>query len=147
MTGVPCTFLSVLELCRMLAEAGTEHGVCEGRQEQAALTAEEEAGLAAAVAALHQHTALLEGQGVLQATAPNSCWLQPGSQRGVAGIGGPPTQSFVAWPQALLPAYLAGGQQQGATEHGSYEHWPAWQGPACTDACDAIQDADEGEPG
>lgn len=130
-------------------------------QQALLLSGAEAAGLDAAVAALRQHTAVLEEQGVLQAAAADG-WLQPD---GAGEAAGAPLQALpglgeganAAGEHATLPAYLqpeqaallgsGAGWQAGATDAAAarYQHWPqpAAAAAAATES-DAIQEADDG---
>lgn len=107
----------------------------------------EAAALEAALEALRQHTALLEGQSVLPAADEEAA----GGWANAAGWTPEEPAPQHAAPPAL-PAYLLPGQQRQQQLGGSngaaapagqagFQTWPAWQAGAQSDA---IQEADEG---
>jgi hypothetical protein len=117
----------------------------EGGQQQQAAAAQlsicDAAGLAAALEALRQHTALLEEQGVLPPAdnAPGGAWPLAASTWDVPGSAAAVT--------ADLPPYLQRQQQQQEQQwEAAFQHWPAVAAAAATGGVenDAIQEADDG---
>lgn len=115
----------------------------------ASVSSHEAAGLTAALEALRQHTAVLEGQGVFSAapsSAPGSSWLE-GDMLGEGQSGDAAA--------VQLPAYLQYQQQQEEERReAGFQHWPAaaaaaggGEAAAATTGfvdSDCIQEADDG---
>ena len=137
----------LLPRCRLFGEEDQQQQAAAAAAAALSLSSRDAAGLAAALAALRQHTAALEEEGVLPAadSAPGDTWPLAASTEHVLGS--------CSGTAVDLPPYLqyqrCQQEQAEAQPEAAFQHWPATAAAAAAAASggvesDAIQEADDG---